>query len=107
MIGLPVVALAGLFIYKTTLVPEGSARLSWTVPTENENDESLTDLAGYTVHCWAGAERFTVTIHIDDPAATSLLIEEIPPGTYDCAVSAVDARGEVSALSNVVAKSVR
>ena len=107
LIGLPVLVVVCLVLYKTVLIPKGTARLSWTVPTENENNEPLTDLAGYNIHCWAGAGKYTDTFHIDDPASTSIVIEELASGTYYCAISAVNADGRESALSDVVAKTVR
>jgi len=107
VIGLPVMVLASLVLYKSVLSPGGSTTLSWTVPIENENNEPLTDLAGYNIHCWAAANQYANMIHVDDPATTSVVIEELPSGTYNCAISAVNADGGESAISNVVAKSVR
>ena len=106
-IGLPVAVLAFFIFYIIVLVPDGSTRLAWTAPTENENNEPLDDLAGYKIHCWAAENQFTNTIEVDDPETTSYVIEELEPGTYNCAISAVNADGSVSALSNVVAKTVR
>ncbi len=71
LIGLPVLVLGLLVFYKTMLSPNSSTTLSWTAPTENENGELLTDLAGYNIHCWTGASQNSNTIHIDDPAVTS------------------------------------
>ena len=96
-----------LFLYKTVLFPDGSITLAWTAPVEYENDDSMTDLAGYKIHCWSGASQYTNTIQVGDPVTTSFVIEELPSGTYNCAVSAINADGSVSALSNVVAKSIR
>ena len=107
LVGLPVVVVVVcLVLYKTVLFPDGTATLSWTAPTENENSEPLTDLAGYNIHCWSGAGQYTNTIHVDDPAITSYVIEKLPSGTYYCAISAINADGNESALSNVVAKFV-
>ena len=106
LIGLPMLVLGCLLLYKAMLLPDGSTSLSWTTPTENENNEPLTDLAGYNIHCWAGAGQFTITIHVDDPATTSHVIENLSPGTYYCAISALNTDGRESALSNVVAKTV-
>jgi len=107
VVGLPIIALAGLVIFKAELLPGGSTALSWAAPTETENGESLTGLAGYEIHCWASADQYMTTMRVDDPAVTDVVIEQLPPGSYKCAVSAFTASGEVSALSNVVAASVR
>ena len=106
MIGLPMLALGCLLLYKAMLLPDGSASLSWTTPTENENNEPLSDLAGYNIHCWARDGQSTNTIYIDDPEITSYVIDELAPGSYYCAISAVNANGSESALSNTVAKTV-
>jgi len=107
VIGVPAVVIAFLVFYKIVLVPDGSTMVAWTAPTENENNEPLSDLAGYKIHCWAAENQYTDTINVKDPAMTSYVIEELEPGTYNCAISAVNADGSVSALSNVVAKTVR
>lgn len=106
LIGLPLAFLAGIAFYKIVLMPDRSTTLVWTVPTENENSEPLADLAGYKIYCWAGEKQYTNTIEVNDPATTSYGLEELGPGTYNCAISAVSADGHVSALSNVVAKTI-
>jgi len=106
LIGLPIAVLVCFVLYKTALSPDGSTTLAWAAPTEDESGEPLTDLAGYNIYCWAGAGHYTDTFHVDGPATTSYLIEELEPGTYYCAISAVNADGVESVLSNVVAKTV-
>jgi len=106
LIGLPLAFLAGLVFYKNVLMLDRSTTLVWTVPTENENSEPLADLAGYKIYCWAAEKEITNTIEVNDPATTSYGLEELEPGTYNCAISAVNADGDVSALSNVVAKTI-
>ena len=86
--------------------PDATTILSWTAPTLDERNEPLTDLAGYNIHCWAEAGRYYTTIHVEDPALTSNVIHNLKPGTYLCAISAIDQDGGESALSNVVARSV-
>ncbi len=91
LIGLPLVVLAGFVFYKIVLMPDGSTTLAWTAPTKNENNEPLADLAGYKIHCWAAEEKYTNTIEVEDPATRNYEIEELEPGTYICAISAVNA----------------
>jgi hypothetical protein len=107
LIGLPILVLGSFILYKAVTIPDGSTRLAWTAPMENENNEPLNDLAGYKVHCWAAENQYTNTIEVDDPETTSYVIEGLDPGTYNCAVSAIDTDGTVSVLSNVVAKTIR
>ena len=89
------------------LVTSGSTTLSWVAPTQNEAGEPLNDLAGYNIHCWGDAGRYSTTIRICDPATTRYEITGLAPGTYQCAVSAFNEDGDVSELSNVVARVVR
>ena len=40
--------------------------LSWDVPTENVDNSPLSNLAGYTIHCWNSEDQQTATIVIAD-----------------------------------------
>ena len=84
----------------------GSATLSWTVPTENEDSSPLTNLAGYTIRYWIQGGQSSNTIYIDDPETTSYKVENLPPGSYYFALTAVKSNGSESTLSNIVAKTV-
>ena len=106
LVFLPALAL-GYFGLQMVPTNDGVAELSWSAPTQSENDEPLTDLAGYNIYCWADAGRYTNSIHVDNPSITSYVIQELEPGTYLCAISAVNEDGEESALSNVVAKTIQ
>lgn len=81
-------------------------RLSWDTPSEISDDSPLGSLAGYTIHCWNSINHLTEIIVIDDPEITSLELRDLSPGTYQCAVAAIDAGGHQSALSNVVSRTV-
>lgn len=98
---------AAYVIYQQTLfLPQGATALSWTPPVESEANLPLENLAGYNIHCWGGAGRYTNTIRIEDPSITRYVVEGLSPGRYQCAVSAFTDDGLESVLSNVVAKSV-
>ena len=86
--------------------PAGSATLTWVAPTQNVNDSPLTDLAGFVIRCWSQSGQLTETRYSDDPLATTYTIDNLVPGIYHCAVSAVNEDGDESALSNVVANIV-
>lgn len=85
----------------------GSTTLSWSAPTEDEDNDPLNDLVGYIVHCWSDAEQYSNKFLIDDPATTSFEISDLTPGDYYCAITAVSDGGRESALSNIVAKHVQ
>jgi hypothetical protein len=84
----------------------GSATLSWTVPTENTDGSTLTDLAGYHIYYGTSAGSWTSTITVLDPSETSYVVSGLAPGTYYFAVVAVNAAGEDSPQSNVGSKTI-
>jgi hypothetical protein len=109
---LPILVL-GYFAFDKFVLPlrtqsefTGTATLSWTTPTENEDDSPLINLAGFVIHCWNEADEYTHSIYVDDPGITSYIVGNLPPGVHFCAVKAVNTDGRVSALSNAVAKAV-
>lgn len=89
------------------LVMLGELELSWDKPSENSDNSPLTDLAGYKIHCWNAAEQQTETIVLEDSEVTSYELDHLRPGTYQCALSAVNSDGSESALSNVVTRTVQ
>jgi len=105
-VGIPLLIIASWVFYETVLSPRGATTLSWTAPTEYENDQPIDDLAGYIVHCWTDTGKFTMTVYVDDPSVTSYSIEKLRPGTYFCAVTAFNEKGDESTLSNVVTNTV-
>ena len=85
---------------------DGSVTLSWTVPTENEDMSPLTDLAGYIIHYGTQAGQYSNTIYVDDPKTTSYKFENLSPGTYYFAITAINTDDVESALSDMIAKTV-
>jgi hypothetical protein len=84
----------------------GSTTLSWTAPTENENNDPLSALAGYVIHCWNEAGEFTKDVIVEDTDATTVKLENLPSGVLYCGITAVNTDGGESVLSNVVAKKI-
>jgi len=99
-------------IDKFVLVPQrsasvaGSATLLWIAPTKNADSSPLTDLAGYVIHCWREGGQHLDAIYVSDPDATSYAVDHLSPGTYDCAVAAINADGDQSALSNILSRTI-
>ena len=85
---------------------DGSVTLSWTAPTENEDNSPLRDLAGYVIHYGTDAGQYSDTIYLDDPKTTGYRLENLSPGTYYFAITAINTDGAESALSDMVAKTV-
>lgn len=98
-IGLPILVMAFLLAYQYVAEPDRTTRLEWKAANGG-------DVARYDIHCWNSAKQFTATFHVDNPNTTSYVIEELEPGTYQCAITAIDSEGHESALSNLVTKTV-
>lgn len=86
------------------IVTRGNLELAWEAPTENSDNSPLSDLAGYTIHCWNIEDQKTVVVR--DPSITHYEVDHLWPGTYHCAMSAIRTDGTESALSNSVTKVV-
>jgi len=101
-----VLAVAFVFFDQEFMSYHGSTSLTWTRPDATESGVPISNIAGYTIHCWGDAGRHTLTIRIDDPSITEYEIDRLPPGRYQCAVTAFTEDGSESALSNFVARTV-
>ena len=89
-----------------SMLADNEVELSWEMPSSNTDNTPLTDLAGYTVHCWNSVDQQTKTFSVDSSEITTFQLDELEPGTYQCAISAISAAGSQSALSNVVSRTV-
>ena len=85
---------------------DGSVTLSWTAPTENEDNSPLGDLAGYKIHYGTQAGQYSNMIYIDDPTTTSYKFNNLSPGIHYFAIMVINIDGRESALSNMIAKTV-
>jgi hypothetical protein len=84
----------------------GSANLSWTVPTENTDGTPLTDLAGYHIYYGTSAGSWTSTITVLDATQTSYVVAGLASGTYYFAIVAFDTAGDDSPQSNIASKTI-
>lgn len=83
----------------------GTARVTWTPPTENTDRSPLTDLAGNFITYGPTCEARTQTIEVG--LVSSYVIERLAPGEYCFAVIAFNSAGNISAPSATVTKVVR
>lgn len=90
------------FSVEVVATPLGSAQLSWTAPTENADGSPLTDLAGFRVYWGAAEDELSYSVQIDNPSISMYLVENLTPSQWFFAVTAIDAGGNESALSEVI-----
>ncbi len=80
--------------------------LHWIAPTENVDGSPLTDLAGFQVYWGDQPGDYNLgTEYLADQSLTSHTLE-VAPGTYFVAMSAWDADGNESDLSNELVRTV-
>jgi hypothetical protein len=84
----------------------GTATLSWQAPTTDTNGAALTDLAGYRIHYGISASDLSDTIKLTGVGIQTYVIDNLGPGTWYFAISAVASTGVESALSDVVSKTI-
>jgi hypothetical protein len=85
-----------------TLVELGSIVLSWIPPTENEDGSSLDDLAKYKIYYGTSPQDLDSVIRVRNPGINTYVIEQLTPGTYFIGLTAINADGVESDMSNLV-----
>jgi hypothetical protein len=100
------ITVSGTTATTTPTSTTGTAKVSWTPPTENTNGTALTDLAGYTVYYGTSSSSLTQSITIANPSATSYVVSGLTSGTWYFAVASFTSAGAESALSPVSSKTI-
>jgi hypothetical protein len=84
----------------------GTALMSWAPPTENEDNTTLTDLAGYRIYYGVSSGNYSDSIAIDNPGLSSYLIENLASATWYFSMTAVNSSGTESVNSLEVSKTI-
>lgn len=93
------------FSISVEALANGSATLSWTPPTENEDGSTLDDLDGYTVHWGKEPGSYTQSADIES-GLSSYVVEGLTTGTWYFAMRAYNTSGIHSAYSNEASKTI-
>jgi hypothetical protein len=83
-----------------------AATLEWTAPTTTTDGSSLVNLAGYRIYYGPNVTSLTKSIYISNPSVLSYVVEDLAPGTYYFAVTAVNANNHESERSNAGRKTI-
>lgn len=84
----------------------GSATLSWTPPTENEDGTPLTNLRGFRIYYGQNSSALGTMIETPNAGITTAMVENLSPATWYFAVKAYTTDGVESAFSNVASKRI-
>lgn len=79
---------------------ELNMKLSWTVPTQNADGTSLTNLAGYRIIYGTSPSNLTQSVSLTNPGLTTYTIP-LTPGTWYGALISINSAGDEGAVSNV------
>lgn len=82
----------------------GTAMLSWAPPVAN-NDGSPVDLMGFVVYIGSSPQNLRA-IRMVSAIDASVVIDNLPVGTYYFAVTALSIGGAESAFSNIESKTI-
>ena len=87
-------------------VSAGGTQVSWQPPEEKIDGSPLTDLAAYRIYVGTISRSYYQEIDVKDVSKTQYFVN-LSPGEYYLAMTAIDAEGNESALSNEVRKVVQ
>jgi hypothetical protein len=100
---------ASLAAFSVTVqaVATGSATLSWTPPTQNTDGSQLTDLSGFKIYWGPSAGNYPNSVTLNNPGLTSYVVDNLVPGTYYFAASALNSAGAESQVSASATKTIQ
>jgi hypothetical protein len=84
----------------------GMATLSWTPPVRNTDGSAYVNPGGYKIYWGASQGAYTNSVQISS-TLTSYAIDQLTPGTWYFAMTAINSRNAESALTGAVSKTVR
>jgi hypothetical protein len=96
----------GPFSITVTASGSGRATVSWRPPTHNTDGSALTNLAGFVIAYGDSADDLSRSIAVDDPLATTYVVENLTNGTWYFAVQAINTEGAASFNSTLATKTI-
>jgi hypothetical protein len=91
-----------LAAFSITVQPgSDAATLRWTIPTENTNGTTLTNLAGFRISYGTAADELSQSVTIASPTSSSYVLSDLAAGTWYFAVEAYNTAGIYGPASNV------
>lgn len=94
------------FAITVTETAPGTATLSWTAPTLNEDGSPLTNLSGFKIYYGISQGNYSNQILVDNPGITTYVVDNLNPNTYYFVSTAINSAGIESNVSNVASKTV-
>ena len=86
---------------------KGTALVSWTPPTDNTDNSTLTDLAGFKIYYGTFPGEYDQTITINNSGLSSFLVENLASSDWYFVMTAFNTSGIESAYSAEVYKEIK
>ncbi len=86
--------------------PDGTAQLTWEVPSKRTDGSPFNDLAGYRIHYGVMPDQLRCQVEISDPKVTTWKVTALSPGTWYFAIASFDSGSQESVQSPVVSKQI-
>jgi hypothetical protein len=92
------------FSQATPQATKDSITLTWSAPMKREDGSLLSpsELSGYQIYYTVEETGESIMVEIDDISTTQYEFRDLAPGNYFFAITAVDSKGEISELSDMV-----
>jgi hypothetical protein len=94
------------FTVNVVTASSGTAALSWQPPTQNTDGSTLSNLSGFKVSYGTSSTSLDQVVTLANPGLTSYVVTGLGSGTWYFAVTAYNADGVESSLSNVASKTI-
>ena len=88
------------FSINVEAIGNGSATLTWTVPTQRTDNTALNNLTGYNIYYGQTSGDYANKIRVTNPSITNYLVDNLSSGRWYFVVTAYDAAGLESNPSN-------
>jgi hypothetical protein len=85
---------------------QGTATLSWLMPTQNTNGSPLTDLAGVRIYYGSSESNLSQNVQLSGASTMSYTLSGLAAGTWYFGAQAYTTTGQHSALSPIVTKTI-
>ncbi len=92
-------ATLGPFSITVNTVSLGSVTLTWNAPIKNVDGTQLTDLIAYKIYWGTTPGTYPNSVRIDNPGVTTFVLENLAPGTYEFAATAINSQEQESGFS--------
>lgn len=102
-------ALPAFSITVNSVTTSGSARLSWSAPTQRADGTALgiNDIGGYRIRYGNAPASYSNSVDISSAYTTEHTIADLAPGTWYFVVTCYDTQSNESQISNVMTKTIQ